>query len=242
MSCLFSLAVAFTRFPVRANWYTDSDISPYNYFASTVVVPKVPSKEWATLFLWPGLSPIGGKNLRPIGYGVLQPVLTFGSSCAPNRNQSPAQQLKKWWISAVYVNIDTELPGYKGCHGGDGMEVNVGDKLRLVLELDNKIWTQTVVNLSNKKKTVTYSIAMNNQGQGWAEWVIESVNDWHRNPPQFTVTDIELRTGNPNPDYFCVYAQTVFPVPGASLRCADATFPKPNICKVSKCVFNIPKK
>jgi Putative Ig domain len=46
-------------------------------------LPPIPSDPRATLFLWPGLQPDPNSvNFLPIDNGVLQPVLTFGHSCA----------------------------------------------------------------------------------------------------------------------------------------------------------------
>ena len=63
---------------------------------TTLTVPAPPPAT-GTLFLWPGLDPApGGRNFLPIDNGVLQPVLTWGASCAPG--QQPIQY-STWWIS-----------------------------------------------------------------------------------------------------------------------------------------------
>ena len=51
--------------------------------STVLTVPAKPPAS-GTLFLWPGLQPLpGGANFNPIGNGVLQPVLTWGGTCAP---------------------------------------------------------------------------------------------------------------------------------------------------------------
>ena len=48
-------------------------------------LPPVPAYSNASLFLWPGLDPATNSvNFLPINDGVLQPVLSWGPSCAPN--------------------------------------------------------------------------------------------------------------------------------------------------------------
>ncbi|CAF1210031.1 unnamed protein product [Rotaria sp. Silwood1] len=76
------------------------------YVETTMIVPPKQASK-GTLFLWPGLQP-GGANFDPIDNGVLQPVLTWGTSCAPGTQ--PAAY-STWWISAQYVNTYGKLPG-----------------------------------------------------------------------------------------------------------------------------------
>jgi hypothetical protein len=71
-------------------------------------VPFVTSPQ-GTVFIWPGLQP-DGLSYFPIGNGVLQPVLTYGSSCAPNPTKLVTHG---WWISGQYVNTDKD-PNAKG--------------------------------------------------------------------------------------------------------------------------------
>ena len=108
--------------------------------------------------------------------GVLQPVLTFGPTCAPNQ---VAEQIKTpyfgWAISAQYVNTIGSFSGYTGCLGGDFMAVNPGDILAIEMKLLNgttSTWFQKVTS-SATKKSVEYTIDMKGQKQGWAEYVIE---------------------------------------------------------------------
>ena len=143
-------------------------------FRTVLTVPATPPAT-GTLFLWPGLQPLrGSANFDALNNGVLQPVLTWGSTCAPN---SPAQSYKSWWISGQYVNtnIPSSSPNYSAyhdCHGGPGMAVAVGDALDLDFVLNGSSWTQTVTNLRNSQ-SVSFAIDLLGQGQNMAEFVIE---------------------------------------------------------------------
>jgi len=143
-------------------------------FDTTMIVPDTPPAS-GTLFLWPGLQPLeGGANFAVLNNGVLQPVLTWGPTCAPN---SPAQSYKSWWISGQYVNTNitsssSNYAAYNGCHGGPGMNVAVNDTLDMHFALSGTDWVQTVTNRRNSQ-SVTYSIDMLGQAQGMAEFVIE---------------------------------------------------------------------
>src|SRR6185437_548303 len=126
---------------------------------TTMVVPPEPPAT-GTLFLWPGLQP-DGANYDPIDNGVLQPVLTWGSSCAPGKQP---RAYSTWWISGQYVNTNGSDPGYTGCAGGPIMSVAVGDTLDLDFSLAGTIWTQTVTD-AQTGQSVSYSIDMMNQAQ-----------------------------------------------------------------------------
>lgn len=155
------------RLPVSAN-------NKILSFDTTMVVPDTPPPS-GTLFLWPGLQPVsGGANYALLDNGVLQPVLTWGPTCAPN---APAQSYKSWWISGQYVNtnIPSSSPNYAAyndCHGGPGMNVSVGDTLDMRFALSGSDWTQTVSNRRNAQ-SVTYTVDLLGQAQGAAEFVIE---------------------------------------------------------------------
>ncbi|MGB0679463.1 MAG: hypothetical protein ACPGUV_07375, partial [Polyangiales bacterium] len=132
-----------------------------------------------TFFIWPGLSP-RGIHYAPICNGVLQPVLTWGPSCAPNPNGlAPGG----WWISGQYVNTDPAAPpAFQGCHGGDRMAVQAGDELTCELQLQSDLsWLQTVTNQTREQQKVTYSIALTTNGQdpqaqNMADFVVEDPN------------------------------------------------------------------
>jgi hypothetical protein len=104
-----------------------------------MVVPPAPPAS-GTLFLWPGLQP-DGVNFEPIDNGVLQPVLTWGPSCAPGKQP---RTYSTWWISGQYVNTNGQVSGYTGCAGGTFMSVNVCDTLDIDMVLSGTNWIQTI--------------------------------------------------------------------------------------------------
>ena len=134
--------------------------------------PPLPSAAGAALFLWPGLGP-GTNSVKflPINDGVLQPVLSWGPSCAPTSQPTP---FSSWWISGQYVNVFGSDPGYVGCFSGSSMLVNPGDVLLINIAFDaaSGIWTQTVTD-SNTIQSVTFSIDMQGQGQNWSYFAME---------------------------------------------------------------------
>jgi hypothetical protein len=136
---------------------------------TTLEVPVKPSGN-STLFLWPGLEPLQGENYNPIGTGVLQPVLTWGGSCAPG---SPQSSTGSWWISAQYVNTLGSEAKHSGCYGGSVMKVAIGDQLLIDMSLKGTNWNQTVTDQANGK-AVDFDIDMENQPQRWALFEIES--------------------------------------------------------------------
>ena len=136
---------------------------------TTLEVPVKPTGN-TTLFLWPGLEPLQGTNYSPIGTGVLQPVLTWGGSCAPGSPQTRSGT--NWWISAQYVNTLGSDPTHMGCYGGPTMDVGIGDQLLIDMNLDGTVWTQTVTN-QNGGKAVDFDMDMGNQPQRWALFEIE---------------------------------------------------------------------
>lgn len=153
----------------------------------SMLVPPKPAST-GTLFLWPGLQP-GGVNYVPIDNGVLQPVLTWGGSCAPTAQPT---NYTSWWISGQYVNTYGRLSGYAGCFTGPAMAVNVGDTLNISMTLANTTWTQTILDVQTHKQ-VTYSINMMNQSQNNVEFDIEEysshpVSDVIFNNVVFTMT------------------------------------------------------
>jgi hypothetical protein len=127
----------------------------------TMLVPKPPKPESGVLFLWPGIQPSSSAGIS--GYGVLQPVLTWGSSCNGNE--------KGWWISGQYVYFTGGLGG-AACEGGDIMTVETGDLLDIDISFNGMVWTQTITNRSNHK-TVTFDRDLKGQKQVEVLWEIE---------------------------------------------------------------------
>lgn len=169
------------------NWvaYTTTLQSLLVRLHTKLTVPVKPPRT-GTIFLWPGVEPIEGPNWLPLGLGVLQPVLTWGPSCAGG-----ISGYNSWTISGMYVNPTTRVTTHRSCHGGPIMSVNVGDVLDLDIALvpNSTVWKQTVKNLSSGKQ-VEYSIDMMGQEQGLA------------------VFDVELQTSN-KPPADSVYTETV---------------------------------
>ncbi len=173
--------------------FLEIDIAPGNSLIALETTLAVPSKPpaFGTLFLWPGLQPIpGGKNYRPIDNGVLQPVLTWGPTCAPN---SPADSYASWWVSAQYVNTYGSYPNYTGCLGGEGMNVRVGDKLNMKMTLRANVWRQTVLNKSNGN-SVSFNIDMLGQSQHRAIFSVEIAGQKPVTDVIFTSTKLTFAT------------------------------------------------
>ncbi|HEY5376434.1 MAG TPA: hypothetical protein VIK01_22295, partial [Polyangiaceae bacterium] len=160
--------------------------------STTLAVPAQPNQNTGTLFLWPGLQP-GGANYEPIDNGVLQPVLTWGPTCAPN---SPKDAYASWWVSAQYVNTFGKYAGYTGCTGGDGMNVQTGDALKMVMTLSGSVWHQTVTD-TNAQHSVSYDVDMLGQAQNSAEFVIEMYTEPPVADVVFTATTVTFE--NPEP-------------------------------------------
>ena len=159
---------------------------------TTLTVPDEPPAT-GTLFLWPGLQPHrAGAHFRPIDNGVLQPVLTWGPSCA-NPGDRPAPY-STWWVSAQYVNTFGKYWNYTGCHGGPLMPVRAGDKLVIAMTLTGTIWTQTVTDRRNGR-SVSFRIDMRGQTQHLAYFMIEGIG---QNPVSSVVfTDTSLTLAKP---------------------------------------------
>ncbi len=154
---------------------------------TTMAVPAKPPAS-GTLFLWPGLQPLpGGKDYNPIGNGVLQPVLTWGGTCAPTAPSSYAS----WWISGQYVNTYGNDQGHTGCLGGQGMDVAVGDLLDIAMTLSGSVWNQIVVDRQTGKMA-TFDIDMDGQAQDWAIFTIESDGSEPISDVVFTSTTLTL--------------------------------------------------
>ncbi|MCC9307263.1 hypothetical protein LN042_09130 [Kitasatospora sp. RB6PN24] len=138
------------------------------------VVPPKPS-EVGTTFLWPGLEPVSdGVNFEPIGTGVLQPVLTWGPSCAPAAGKpADSDAYSSWWISGQYVNTLGSDPGYEGCFSGPAMLVKPGDRLEVDMKLDSASgqWVQTV---ADGAKRASFSFGLQGQAQNRVMFYIEN--------------------------------------------------------------------
>lgn len=138
-------------------------------FKTTLQVPKPPSAR-QTLFIWPGLqSRDGAADPERIGNGVLQPVLTWGPSCAPKR---PSDPYAGWWIAGMYVTLSSNIAGPTGCGGGDYLATDVGDLLEIDMFLKDEKWVTTINNVQ-MNKMVDYTIDLRGQVQNEVMWLIE---------------------------------------------------------------------
>jgi hypothetical protein len=133
-----------------------------------LTVPALPTAQSGTLFISPGIQP-GGQNYEPIENGVLEPVLTWGPSCAPGSSSA------SWWIAGEYVNKYGTYSGYTGCHSGDGMAVQVGDPLSIRFTLDGTVWHQNVENLRDGT-LVSFDFDMLGQFQNYIHFWMDPVS------------------------------------------------------------------
>jgi hypothetical protein len=152
-------------------------------FKTTLQVPKQPTS-MQTLFIWPGLqSRDGAADPAGIGNGVLQPVLTWGGSCAP---KSPQNIYDEWWISGMYVNVTSGAAGASGCAGGEYLDTQVSDLLDIDMAVMGTNWIQTISN-QRTMKTVDFSIDLKGQVQNDAMWIIEVPSGESIRPNEDTV-------------------------------------------------------
>jgi Putative Ig domain len=192
-------------------YQADFYVAPPNQFVGLQAnftvppLPPVPTAPGAALFLWPGMDPAtNSTNFLPINNGVLQPVLSWGPSCAPTPQPTP---FSSWWISAQYVNTFGSDPGYSGCLSGPSMLVNPGDVLLLNLSLDaaSGIWTETVTD-ANTIQSVVFAINMQGQGQNWAYWAMEFWYGATINTP-VTLTNTTITFQSPDTAGWCSSSQ-----------------------------------
>jgi hypothetical protein len=152
-------------------------------FKTTLVVPKPPTTR-STLFIWPGLqSRDGAADPARIGNGVLQPVLTWGGSCAPKR---PSDVYAGWWIAGMYVTLSSNVVGPGGCGGGDYLSTSVGDYLEIDMFLKDGKWVQTIKDVQ-MNKTVDYTVDLKGQVQNAAMWLIEQPDGTSIKPVEDTI-------------------------------------------------------
>jgi hypothetical protein len=130
-------------------------------FKTTLQVPKPPTQR-QTLFIWPGLqSRDGAADPNRVGNGVLQPVLTWGPSCAP---EAPPDPYAGWWIAGMYVKF--------GCEGGDYLTTELGDLLEIDMFLKDEKWETTIRNVM-QDKTVDFTMDLQGQVQNEVMWLTE---------------------------------------------------------------------
>jgi hypothetical protein len=172
-------------------------VSPKNEIVelhTTLTVPAKPPPS-GTLFLWTGLQPaVGARNYQPIDNGVLQPVLTWGPTCAP---RSPQSSYASWWISPQYVNTFGHYPGYTGCLGAAGLNVEPGEELDLRMTLEGTVWRQVVRRLNAAAASASFDIDMLGQAQNYAEFLIELAGQRPVTDVVFTSTTFTMASPEP---------------------------------------------
>jgi hypothetical protein len=136
---------------------------------TTLTVPAEPGRN-GTIFVWSGVQPgSGGRNFEPVGNGVLQSTLTWGPSCAPG---APTEPYESWWISPLYVNVNSLDPAYSGCHGGPVITAQPSDELDLSIRWSEPQWLQRMANLRTLKSS-EFGISLQGQDQGRVFFLIE---------------------------------------------------------------------
>ncbi len=176
------------------------------YFTHVQGALQVPEEfpSTGTMFLWPGLQPGNSSNngADVIGNGVLQPVLTYGNSCAPNPTNVPTNG--QWWISGQYVNSDddrdkTLFPNI--CNGGDRMTLEQGKRVDTVISYNaqNDTWMQHCIGETGTGR-VDYDVQLSVNGQPQRQcWFILEPEP-HDNAFLFcsvSMYDIVLKTNTP---------------------------------------------
>jgi hypothetical protein len=143
---------------------------PFVSLTTTLTVPPKPAAS-GNLFLWPGLgSGPKAPHFRPLGNGVLQPVLKWGHGCVAAEHRD---RYTSWWITGAYINTGGDPNNIAGCHGGEAMDVRVGDELDLEIKLAGTVWKQTVTDRQTGK-SVTFDYDLGGQEQIWAYFTIET--------------------------------------------------------------------
>jgi PKD repeat protein len=151
---------------------------------TTLIVPAKPPAV-GTLFLWPGIQPNpNSPSYNPIGNGVLQPVLTWGPSCAPAAQPT---EYSTWWISGQYVNSTNPAYASDECSSGPAISVNVGDSLLINMTLSGTVWTQTITDMQTAQST-SFNYNLEGQQQGYLYFIIEEDSSAPITPVQFNNT------------------------------------------------------
>ncbi|KAI9336326.1 hypothetical protein BDR26DRAFT_490506 [Obelidium mucronatum] len=226
----------------------------FTAFTTTLRVPPVPARPAtgdATYFYWPGLQTnAAARNYSPIGFGVLQPVLTFGPACTPNQPRG-ASVYRGWHVSAQYVNPGGKVATHSGCLGGNMMDAAPGDALLMAMVLQGSTWVQTVTRLgvacsgpgsgvdTSAGCQVSFAIDMLGQGQNRAELVLELYYQavvTH----DVSFTDISMTILNPEPSN-----STRFCTPTSRLQktetCSGMVLSADKkTCTIQECLFTAP--
>ena len=178
--------------------FVELDASPSNRIVgleTTLTVPASPPQR-GTLFLWPGLQPeVGGEGYVPIGNGVLQPVLAWGTSCAPGQ-QPPLYSA--WWISGQYFDDSGQDPAHRGCYGGPVMPAAVGESLHMTLTLRrHRVDADHRRRRGQAPLTVSFDEDLMGQAQNRALFVIEGYDCEPVSDVVFTDTTLTFASPDP---------------------------------------------
>ncbi|KAJ3237577.1 hypothetical protein HDU81_009273 [Chytriomyces hyalinus] len=248
-----ALCVLALSLPVSAfDWTLKGPGNTYTSLECRMTVPPVPVRpaagKDATYFYWPGLQTNQyAPNYNPIGFGVLQPVLTYGKACTPNQ-PAGASVYRGWFISAQYVNPKGTETGYKGCQGGNMMDVAAGDTLMMSMVLQGTTWVQTVTRVGVACSgpgsgvstpdgcQVSYALDMRGQGQNRAEIVLELyfnavVTD------NVLFSDIRLVAAKPEPAGSVAFCNSLSRLQ-ANEACSGMALSQDGLtCTISSCLF-----
>ncbi len=166
-----------------------------NSFTQVTTTLTVPAEPPATgdLIVWPGLVPAdttGNTTFLPINEGILQTVLTWGSTCAPGTQPTP---YSTWWVSAQYNNELGSQAGYTGCQGGPIMSVNPGDSLVETLTLNGTTWNEQIADQTTSQ-SVSFPIDLEGQTQNVLFFLIDGLGQNLASPVTFTNTTFTTST------------------------------------------------
>ncbi|KAI8613176.1 hypothetical protein BC830DRAFT_498517 [Chytriomyces sp. MP71] len=234
-----AIAILLCQLTVRSTaffWMLKDANNSFNSFSANMVVPQNPTNP-GSYFIWIGLqSTRNSTNYQPTGNGVLQPVLTFGHSCAPHTEQI-ASPNGTWHVSGLYVNLglDNARSEKVGCFGGDVMDVAPGDTLDKACSVQSG--GQYVKDGPGAHGcTVIFTYDMSGQAQTFAIMEVELL---HHALVDFDVTfqDIKLSTDNEDSavkvDQFCTTNHGL----AAVENCSNVKYDH-NQCTIGSCVFS----
>jgi len=214
------------------SFYTDTSVQIID-FSMVMSVPPLPPQKKGTLFIWPGLEPLNGVNYNPVNLGVLQPVLTYGPTCAPNQPPSIQRNpYQSWFISGMYVNTGGHVPGLTDCNGGPVMLVSPGDWLTIDMRLNGTNWIQNITS-ANTKQSVSFTINLLNQWQNWAILMFENYGNFTPSVA-WTINNIHIETSKHDP-YLCQGDYIQFEADGRT-SCSGLKL-SGNSCNIQQCKF-----
>jgi hypothetical protein len=136
------------------------------------------------------LNTTGNTTILPINEGILQPVLTWGTTCAPGTQPSP---YSTWWVSAQYNNELGSQPGFTGCQGGNVMSVSPGDSLVETLTLNGTTWNEQVADRTTSQ-SVSFAIDLEGQTQNVLFFLLDGLGQNPVGPVTFTNTTFTTST------------------------------------------------